>query len=63
MQILPKQVARGIFEWAYFKEEAIRAQVISGGSYPKRAWFGLTGIDQYDLIADFAMRSQYAGSR
>jgi hypothetical protein len=64
MTFMPKTTRASLYEWAYMKENAMRDERLITGRYPTRTWYGLTGVDQYDLVADFVMLNAYkAGVR
>jgi hypothetical protein len=64
MPLMPRRMKASLYEWAYIKEHAIWEQRFLTGNYPSSTWYGLNGVDQYDLVADFVMLNAYkAGVR
>jgi len=64
MPLMPRRLKASLYGWAYMKENAIRDERFLTGSYPSSTWYGLNGVDQYDLVADFVMLNAYkAGVR
>jgi hypothetical protein len=59
--LLPRAIRVSLYEWAYIKENAMRDERLITGRYPLRTWYGITGVDQYDLVADFVMLNAYKG--
>ena len=60
-KVMPYNLKRSIFEWAVVQEAAILQERYNTGNYPARTWWGLNGVDQYDIIADFVMFNAYEG--
>jgi hypothetical protein len=50
--LLPQAVREKLYAYLADKEESIAMNRRSTGHYPKRTWYGLNGVDQYDLWAD-----------
>ena len=59
LPLMPKNMKASLYGWAYEKENTIANQRLENGTYPDRTWYGLNGVDQYDLLADFVMLNGY----
>jgi hypothetical protein len=51
-KLLPSALKWKLHDHAHHKAETIRQQRLTTGQYPPRTWYGLNGVDQYDLWAD-----------
>ena len=47
-RVLPNSVRQKVYNFLSTWEDSMLAET----SYRKRTWFGLNGVDQYDLVAD-----------
>lgn len=52
--LLPTKTRGNLYDRLTLKEEHIAGARRATGEYPKRTWYGLNGVDQYDLWADCA---------
>jgi hypothetical protein len=52
--MLPWKVKAALYNCLVSREETIAAERRAYGRYPERTWYGLNGVDQYDLVADCA---------
>lgn len=50
--LLPHSLREKLYHFLATKEEAIATVRRNTGEYPARTWYGLNGVDQYDLWAD-----------
>ena len=50
--LLPQTIRQKLYNYLCSKEETILAMRRETGEYPARTWYGLNGVDQYDLWAD-----------
>lgn len=53
-KLLPWKAKAAIYNALVSREETIAAERRAYGRYPERTWYGLNGVDQYDLWADCA---------
>jgi len=49
-RLLPSSARQNVYNFFNTWEQ----QMVSETHYRKRTWFGLNGVDQYDLVADCA---------
>jgi hypothetical protein len=52
--MLPWKAKSALYNALVSREETIAAERRAYGRYPERTWYGLNGVDQYDLVADCA---------
>jgi hypothetical protein len=50
--LLPEAARQKLYNFLAEKEESIGMTRRNTGQYPPRTWYGLNGVDQYDLWAD-----------
>lgn len=50
--LLPQKMRGNLYDKLVLKEEHIARTKRATGEYPDRTWYGLNGVDQYDLWAD-----------
>ena len=50
--LLAQSSREKLYHYVANKEEAIAMTRRNTGQYPARTWYGLNGVDQYDLWAD-----------